>query len=72
MLKWMGEEAHAWMSNIFSYVLQHDMPCDWIKPLHKGGDVNNVNNYQDIMVASLMTTIWIYYGIKDECMGRKR
>ena len=43
---------------MFNLALQHGMPHDWstnwIKPLHKAGDVNNVNNYQTIMLGSLM------------------
>ena len=49
MLKWMGKEAHSWINDMFNHALQHDMLYDqttnWIKPLHKGGDVNKVNNY---------------------------
>ena len=58
------KEAHTWISDMFNDALQHGMPYDWttnwIKPLYKGGDVNNVNNYR---------TIWMYNGIKDKCMG---
>ena len=50
MLKWAGKEACVWISDMFNDALQHGMPYDWttnwIKPLHKGGDVNNVNNYE--------------------------
>ena len=50
MLKWTGKEAHAWISDMIDHALQHDMPyywnTNWIKPLHKCGDVNlNINNY---------------------------
>ena len=49
MLKWTGKEAHAWISDMFNHALQHDMPLEWttnwIKPLHKGGDIYNVNDY---------------------------
>ena len=35
------------------------MACpNWIKPLHKGEDVNNVNNDQTIMVGSLMAKLF--------------
>ena len=46
---------------MFIHALQHGMPynwtTNWIKPLDRGGDVNNVNNYQTIMV-----------GVKYECI----
>ena len=49
MLKWTGKEAHAWISDIFNNALQHgtsyDCTTNWIKPLHKGENVNNINNY---------------------------
>ena len=58
MFKWIGKEAHACISDMFNYAFQHGMPYDWttswIKPLHKGGDVNNANNYLTVMVGSLM------------------
>ena len=38
--------------------MPYDWPTNWIKTLHKGGDVNNVNNYQTIMVGSLMAKIF--------------
>ena len=47
MLKWAGKEAHVWISDMFNDALQHGMQYDWttnwIKLLHKGGDINNVN-----------------------------
>jgi hypothetical protein len=62
MLKWTGKEAHIWICDMFNDALQHGMPYDWttnwIKPLHKGGDVNNVNNYRTIMVGSLMAKLF--------------
>ena len=49
---------------MFNHSLQNGMPYDWninwIKPLHKGGDVNNVNNDQIIMVGLLMTKLFGY------------
>ena len=69
MLKCTGQEAHVWISYMFNHALQHGMSYDWttnwIKPLHKGGDVNNVNNYR-IIYGKI---IWMYHGIKDKCMG---
>ena len=50
MLKWRGKEAHVWMP--------YDWTTNWIKPLHKGGDVNNVNSYRTIMVGSLMAKLF--------------
>ena len=50
MLKWTRKDAHVWINDMFYHVFQHGMPynwtTNWIKPLHKGGDVNNVNNYR--------------------------
>ena len=64
MLKLTGKEAHAWIKHMFNHALQHGMPYDrntnWIKPLHKGGYVNNVNNYRAIMVGSLMAKLFGY------------
>ena len=58
----MGKEAHAWISDMFNHALQHGMLYDWttnsIKPLHKVGDANNVNNYQTIMVSSIMAKLF--------------
>ena len=63
MLKWMGKEGHAWISDRFNHALQRCMSyswtTNWIKPLHKGGDVNNVNNYCAIMVSSLMEKLFV-------------
>ena len=60
MLKWMGKEIHVWISDMFNHALQHGMSYHkttyWIKPLYKGGDVNNVDNYRIIMVGSLINT----------------
>ena len=62
MLKWTGKEAHAWIRDMFNHALQRGMPYDWttnwIKPLHKDGDVNNVNTYRTIMVGSLMAILF--------------
>ena len=62
MLKWMGKEAHAWISEMFNHVLQHGMPdywsTNWIKCLCKGGDVNNLYNYRTIMVNLLMAKLF--------------
>ena len=62
MLKWTGKEAHIWISDMFNDALQHRMSynwtTNWIKPLHKGGDINNVNNYRTIMVGSLMAKLF--------------
>ena len=45
----MGEEAHSWISDMFNHALPHGMPYNWtknwIEPLRKDGEVNNVNNY---------------------------
>ena len=38
--------------------MPYDWTTNWIKPLHKGGDVNNINNYQNIMVGSLMVKLF--------------
>ena len=47
---------------MFNLVLQHGMPQDWstnwIKPLHKAGDINDVNNYCTIMIGSLMAKLF--------------
>ena len=47
---------------MFNHALQHGMSYDWtanwIKSLHKGGDVNNVNNYGTIMVGSLIAKLF--------------
>ena len=62
MLKWAGKEAHVQIRDMFNDALQHGMSYDWttnwIKPLHRGGDVNNVNNYRTIMVGSLMAKLF--------------
>ena len=46
MLNQMDEEG---MSDMFNLALQHGMPhnpsTNWIKPLHKGKDINNVKIY---------------------------
>ena len=59
MLKRTRKEVHAWISDMFNHTLQHGIPYDsttnWIKPLHKGGDVNNVDNYRTIIIGLLMT-----------------
>ena len=52
MLKWAGEETHGWICQMFNLALQYGMPQDWstnwIKPLHKAGDMNDVNKYCSI------------------------
>ena len=62
MLTWTGKETHSWISDVFNNALQHDMPYDqttnWIKPLHKGGDGNNVNKNRTIMIGSLMAKLF--------------
>ncbi|MCO5601437.1 hypothetical protein L7F22_055559 [Adiantum nelumboides] len=62
MLKWTKEETHSWICDMFNLALQHGMPhywsTNWIKPLHKGGDANNVNNYRTIMVGSFMAKLF--------------
>ena len=66
--------VYAWTRDIFNYALQHwhalQLNYKLDQTLHKGGDVNVVNNYRTIMGCSLMAkTIWMYNGIKDKCMG---
>ena len=62
MRKWTRKEAHAWINDTFDHALQHHMPWHWainlIKTLHKGGDVNNVNDYQTIMVGALLAKVF--------------
>ena len=60
MLKWMGKEEHAWM---FNHALHNGMLYGWttnweIKPLHKDGDVNNINNYRTNINGSLMAKLF--------------
>ena len=38
--------------------MPYDWTVNWIKPLHKGKDINNVNNYRTIMVTSLMAKLF--------------
>ena len=38
--------------------MHYDWTTNRIKPLYKGGDIKNVNNYQTIMVGSLMTKLY--------------
>ena len=58
MLKWK-ENTYL---DMFNLALQHGMPHDWstnwIKPLHKGGDITNANNYRTIMIGSIMTKLF--------------
>ncbi|RYA40130.1 hypothetical protein, partial [Enterobacter cloacae complex sp. GF14B] len=62
MIKWTSKKTRYWIRDMFNLALQHGMPHDWsanwIKPLHKGGDVNNVNNYHTLMVGSLMEKLF--------------
>ena len=39
--------------------MSYDWTTNWIKPLHKGGDVNNVNKYRTIMLGSLMANLFV-------------
>ena len=47
---------------MFKHALEHGMPyywsANWIKPLHKGVDENNVEIYQTIMVSSLIEKLF--------------
>ena len=42
--------------------LQHGMPQDWstnwIQPLHKAGDINDVDKHHTIMIGSLMAKLF--------------
>ena len=62
MLEWTKEETHCWIRDMFNPALQHGMPRDWtsnwIKPLHKGGDANSLNNYRTIMVGYFMAKLF--------------
>ena len=62
MLKWTSEDTRVWICDMFNLALQHGLPYDWstnwIKPLHKGGDVDNVSNYRTIMVGSIMAKLF--------------
>ena len=57
-----GNDAHAWINDMFNHALRHGMSyywtTNWIKPLHKGGDVNNVNSYLTITVGSLKAKLF--------------
>ena len=48
MLKWMRNEAHACIIDMFNDALQHgstyNWTTNWIKPFHNGEDVNYVKN----------------------------
>ena len=48
MPKWMAKEACTWIRDVYSCII-NDMPygwcANWIKPLHKGRYVNNVDNF---------------------------
>ena len=62
MLKWTREKMPYWICNMFNLALQYGMAHGWgmnqIKPLHKGGYANNVNNYHTIMVGSLIENLF--------------
>ena len=45
-------------NDALQHVMSHDWTTNWIKHLHKGGDVNNVNNYRTITVGSLMAKLF--------------
>ena len=51
--KWTGKETHAQINDVFNHGLPYNWNTNWIKPVHKGRDVNNINNNQTIMVTHL-------------------
>jgi len=61
MLKWVGDEAIAFIQDLFSMVMDQGMPKEWIenwiKPIHKVGERNILDNYHTIMVGSTMAKL---------------
>ena len=43
-VKWTGDGARAWLSQILTHAFHHGFPQDWqenwVQPLYKGGDKN--------------------------------
>ena len=59
----MQEMFNAWTSDMFNHALKHGMLYNWSvnldqTHLHKCGDVNNINNYQTILVGSIMAKLF--------------
>ena len=53
--------------------MPYDWTTNWIKPLHKDGDVSNINtisNHQGWLPNCEI--IWMYNGIKDKSIGWKK
>ena len=62
MIKWTREISHHWMSHMFNLALQYGMPHDWstnwVKPLHKEGNVVSVKKYWTITIRYLMKKLF--------------
>ena len=45
---------------------------NWIKPLHKGENINNIHNYRTIMIGSIMAKLFrCIMESRVKCMGLK-
>ena len=62
MLKWTRKKSHAWINDMFNHAWLHGMPYDQITNglnLYTKAEMKIYgNNYQIIMVGSLMTKLF--------------
>ena len=62
MLKWLPEEGINYIVDIINQVHHNGFPPDWqdnwIKAIHKGGNINDLSNYRTIMVGPIMAKLF--------------
>ena len=61
LLKWTRPHTHNWILRIIEQAIKQGFPNDWlinwIKPIFKVGDKNQVSNYCTIMVSSTIAKL---------------
>ena len=62
LLKWTMPHTHHWIMTIIEQAIKQGFPNDWlmnwIKPIFKAGDKNQVSNYRTIMVSSTIAKLY--------------
>ena len=62
LLKWTRPHTRHWIMTIIEQAIEQGFPNDWlmnwIKPIFKFGDKNQVSNYRTIMVSSTIAKLY--------------
>eukprot|EP00249_Psilotum_nudum_P014414 c24809_g1_i1 orf=143-907(+) len=62
LISWTKEHTQEHIAAVLNQALKHGLPVEWqenwIKPIYKGGDRNQLTNYRTIMICSTLAKLY--------------